>query len=1109
VLGNIRGLPHNFRVNTAEQVRRYWAFISYSHADKKWADWLHRSLENYPMPRDLVGKPTPADAPVPKRFVPVFRDREELPSSSDLGMVIQKALGAARFLVVICSPRSAKSKWVEQEIVDFKRLHGEHRVLALIVEGEPWASDQTDPAIAETECFPRALRHRLGKDGGISDERAEPIAADARDGKDGRENAVIKLMAGLLGVGFDALRRREREYQRRRLRRLQLTCAGFAVLFIAAVSAAVYALRQKQAMQRTLSVADYQLGMQRRDNEGDYAGAAHFARALRFDPENRAAADVAWSMLAHERQHPPVGTVLKHDAPVSAAIMPDKERFVTAAGGILHVWSAADHRLLEKHPVSDGAFLRLCMHPDGKLALVSWNRETLRFLDTTTFKDRREALSFPGSFVKCARWSPSADAFAIALGKRTDNDGGGCIVICEADGREIQRVAVEGLSPSRLAWSPDGKHVAASGISPNIAVIARGEDKARYFQAKLSVSALRFADNDTVQALDIFLGQLKKWSLSKNEPVGRPSNISPVPFDTEYSPDGRCFIGMRRSSIAYLRDATDGSSRTAGISPGFTIAAGTWLDDQTLLLWDGTGLAQVRHVGADIPPMNLGVFDPGIVDRHALSPDGRTLALGTRLDEKTIQFYAPDTLRESSRRLALPSPLLEMCFTADGAGMLALCWDGILYQTDWRKGLRAKALTKPLIPAVKDSYNIPSGISFGPDRKTLLITDEERLRRIDAGTGEELAAMEFPSPVKAFCWSCDGSGLAVALDDQSVHFRRADGGTWPGKSVWKTNAPVFCMAMSSNEKWIAICSTDDTVTCHRTDNGTLFASSFRAGGNCTSISWMGDDRYLFVGCDSDRNRLVEPANGLTRAWLPVFAQVSGAPFVFPDRRSLLITAGPFFGRLHPWTNEPVPAWFPGFLEAFKAFRLDDRPDAKPIDPDAWQLPENQPPAGGGQWAELARWLMDTRPDRPVSPGSTNTDAEVAAVIERNNHMEKLVTERGRELQEKWNAGEAEDVLSLLDESIREFPDHRKLLGSKLQLAVATKDLRLFDQWLEAAKRTDSVAFTEMADAKVKMAAALMGAEPPRNGEAAVLLDDVLKADPEHPAAIEWKGKLPK
>ena len=34
---------------------KYWAFISYSHHDTKWAEWLHKLLETYHVPRQLVG----------------------------------------------------------------------------------------------------------------------------------------------------------------------------------------------------------------------------------------------------------------------------------------------------------------------------------------------------------------------------------------------------------------------------------------------------------------------------------------------------------------------------------------------------------------------------------------------------------------------------------------------------------------------------------------------------------------------------------------------------------------------------------------------------------------------------------------------------------------------------------------------------------------------------------------------------------------------------------------------------------------------------------------------------------------------------------------------
>src|SRR6185437_14074892 len=69
----------------------------------------------------------------------------------------------------------------------------------------------------EEECFPKSMRYRLGPDGEFSSERTEPIAADAREGKDGRENAKLKLLAGLLGINYDELRQRERERRRRRM----------------------------------------------------------------------------------------------------------------------------------------------------------------------------------------------------------------------------------------------------------------------------------------------------------------------------------------------------------------------------------------------------------------------------------------------------------------------------------------------------------------------------------------------------------------------------------------------------------------------------------------------------------------------------------------------------------------------------------------------------------------------------------------------------------------------------------------------------------------------------------------------------------------------------
>ena len=91
---------------------RYSAFISYNHRDRDWAVWLHRALERYGVPKRLWGRPAPWGE-IGNRLPPVFRDRDELATSSDLASSVKEALAESAFLVVVCSPNSARSKWVD------------------------------------------------------------------------------------------------------------------------------------------------------------------------------------------------------------------------------------------------------------------------------------------------------------------------------------------------------------------------------------------------------------------------------------------------------------------------------------------------------------------------------------------------------------------------------------------------------------------------------------------------------------------------------------------------------------------------------------------------------------------------------------------------------------------------------------------------------------------------------------------------------------------------------------------------------------------------------------------------------------------------------------
>lgn len=230
---------------------RYDAFISYRHVDpdRQWAKWLHSQLETYRPPGAVMER---SDVVKPMRRV--FRDEEELPVSSNLSSEIDEALERSRFLIVICSPRTPESRWVCAEIERFRAMGRGHRILALLVDGEP------------VEAFPAPLR-RVEREVVDADgarrtevEEVEPLAADVRAGgeesvRHRKKMAKLRFMACILGVRFDDLRQRD---QLRQSRRKTLAAGAMAGLAAVMTLLAVYAVLQAGRAQRAEAVAKEQ-----------------------------------------------------------------------------------------------------------------------------------------------------------------------------------------------------------------------------------------------------------------------------------------------------------------------------------------------------------------------------------------------------------------------------------------------------------------------------------------------------------------------------------------------------------------------------------------------------------------------------------------------------------------------------------------------------------------------------------------------------------------------------------------------------------------------------------------------------------------------------------
>ncbi len=193
----------------------YEAFISYRHLerDTKIATRLQRSLEGYRLPRGIARADDGAT-----RLGKLFRDQDELPTSQSLGDQIEGALKRSRRLVVICTPQTNESQWVQREVELYASFHGRDAIVIALAAGEP------------SESFPTLMRSRLvqAEDGTVVSVEEEPIAADFRDGTRKQFDLErLRVAASIIGCGFDELRQRQHA---RRMRVIAAATSAVAVL---------------------------------------------------------------------------------------------------------------------------------------------------------------------------------------------------------------------------------------------------------------------------------------------------------------------------------------------------------------------------------------------------------------------------------------------------------------------------------------------------------------------------------------------------------------------------------------------------------------------------------------------------------------------------------------------------------------------------------------------------------------------------------------------------------------------------------------------------------------------------------------------------------------
>lgn len=494
-----------------EKNMKYDAFISYRHLelDMFIAKTVHKKLETFKVPRSVAEKSGK------KSIHRVFRDQEELPIGSDLGDNIKKALQESEYLIVICSPGTPDSYWVQIEIDTFIAMHGREHVLAVLIDGEP------------DESFPKQL---LSDDNGNP---VEPLAADLRGDskseiKRKMRTEIVRLAAPLLGCSYDELRQRHRE---RRLRRAVCATAAAAVLAAAFGCYSMYNsmmikknYRGKQINQSKY-LADTSLSLL---EDGDRITAGLIAlQALPSGKDDRpyvasAQYSLSESLNAYENgAYLLKDRLLKHDLPVeNMAYSYDETKIVsTDQGGNVYVWDAGNGELLIKivpEPDSEGYIEEVLsaaiakdnnviIASDGRIRSVdlegneNWSAESenkyiscefdlemeiaagispkiVNFINLSdgSVSGSMENTDESGNFTDEAVFCHENNCFAVSRMQSDNNADKGMVSVCDLDSYKKEDYATKKSYITEIQFSDDGSLIV---FSENMKDIAEYTDK--------------------------------------------------------------------------------------------------------------------------------------------------------------------------------------------------------------------------------------------------------------------------------------------------------------------------------------------------------------------------------------------------------------------------------------------------------------------------------------------------------------------------------------------------------------------------------------------------------------------------------------------------------
>ncbi len=838
------------------------AFISYSHAaDGRLAPALQAGLQS-------IGKPW-----YRRRMLRVFRDTTNLGASPELWPSIEGALRQSRSLILLLSPDAASSPWVERE-VRWWRAHrpAERPFLVLTAGSIEWDGGAGD--FSAGSCVPPGLRGWY---------ESEPFwvslgwAASEQDVslRNPRfRDCVADLAAPLRSLPKDELIGEDIRQHRRAVRLARGAVALLALLLVAAVGAAVFAVGQRNQARAERDVAlSRQLAAQAGDQRGvDPALSARLslaAFALADTIEARS------ELLGQADRRVYVRRVLPDAEPATPdgdeawsegpGFAPDGATLVAgAADGRIAATGTEDGRVVVweldgRRPIAtlgrggDTAVRAVALGPGGRTLAAAAG-------DLITVWDipRRQAI-----------WTVRADdvVWALALGPdgRTLASGGEDRAVTLWDVPARARLATLGppggpLPPPgderyldlalswvrALAFSPDGRTLAAAGPDRRVNVwnVPARRLTARLRGHALDVWAVAFSPdgrrivsggNDRAVIL---------WDVGRRRRVARFGEHTQPVQAVAFAPDGRTVASASDAGVIVneTEDRTVMPRRHAGraqavaFAPGGALLASSGLD-RGVFLFDHERRRREALLVSDTVVGGLSERFGGLPSA-AFSPDGTLLASGT--DDGMVILWDAESEREL---VALPanepgefSLVAGLAFSPDGRTLASGTEQGTIALWDVASHDRLR-----LLPGATELL----ALAFAPDGTALLSAEGDGVvvRDVAGQAADRTVALD--AAMEAAAFSPDGATLATAGLDGA--FDLWDLGRGRRLATLRGHSEsIGGLAFSPDGRTLASASGDLTVglwdVARRRELG-----YFSAPETPTSLAWTSDGQRLAFG----------------------------------------------------------------------------------------------------------------------------------------------------------------------------------------------------------------------------------------------------------------------